>query len=571
MEGLIDRQAILQVIGCLLLDNDKISDGNMPLAVNDFDVPKEPFYKIIFACLYNLYIDGVSKIGAFEIDNYLSTKPDQYKIFTSNKGIDFLQNAITLCEVGNYKYYYEKLRKLSALRTLQSAGFNIKQYLPTNVFDAKANQEALQNIESHTLKQIFEDIAGNFANIENDYIGVYNEETSFASVNMRELKEELKTSPEYGQALQGEIYNTIVRGARLTKLYFRSGSTGSGKSRFSVGDACHLAFPDYFDTERNEWIKRGGNEKVLFITTELERDEIQTLILAYLSGINEEIILNGLYNANQEERVNKAIEIVEKHKDNFIIQYVPTFSCQKIESVIKKSVFKYQIQYVFFDYLHTNLELLEESKDFGIREDVSLAIFSAKLKTIANELGIFIMSATQLNADADKMKGIRNQLTIRGSKAIMDKADVGSIISVVGDEDKEVITAICNKLHCPIPNLTIDIFKTRRSRFKNVRIWCNADLGTCRIKDLFCTDAYYNLITLQMVSQMIEFDKMEEEEVPNYTSNKAVNAALIQNLTEEEILDIPFDLEGNITILPKKPELTKTPINSSNPFHKYKF
>ena len=39
------------------------------------------------------------------------------------------------------------------------------------------------------------------------------------------------------------------------------------------------------------------------------------------------------------------------------------------------------------------------------------------------------------------------------------------------------------------PTHVIDIYKNRRGRYKNVRIWCKIDLGTGERKDLFLTRA----------------------------------------------------------------------------------
>lgn len=40
---------------------------------------------------------------------------------------------------------------------------------------------------------------------------------------------------------------------------------------------------------------------VLFITTELEHQEVQTMFIAYVSGVNEEKILNGKYDTIEEK------------------------------------------------------------------------------------------------------------------------------------------------------------------------------------------------------------------------------------------------------------------------------
>ena len=44
------------------------------------------------------------------------------------------------------------------------------------------------------------------------------------------------------------------------------------------------------------------------------------------------------------------------------------------------------------------------------------------------------------------------------------------------------------------PNQVTDVYKVRRGRWVDVRIWSYMDLGTCRKEDLFITDANFNPI-----------------------------------------------------------------------------
>ena len=43
------------------------------------------------------------------------------------------------------------------------------------------------------------------------------------------------------------------------------------------------------------------------------------------------------------------------------------------------------------------------------------------------------------------------------------------------------------------PNAYIDIYKNRRGKYTQVRLWIDADLGTCRFTDCFLTDEYNQL------------------------------------------------------------------------------
>mgnify|MGYP006323366649 FL=1 len=77
---------------------------------------------------------------------------------------------------------------------------------------------------------------------------------------------------------------------------------------------------------------------------------------------------------------------------------MPDFSLRDVENVIKKNIRDHGIKYVFHDYIHTSMKILEEiSKRSGgvkLREDNILFMLSTRLKDICNQYGIFIMSAT---------------------------------------------------------------------------------------------------------------------------------------------------------------------------------
>ena len=64
---------------------------------------------------------------------------------------------------------------------------------------------------------------------------------------MKELVESLKETPEMGAPINSNILNTIYRGARLGKLYMRSASSGSGKTRLMLADACKTSVPYIYD------------------------------------------------------------------------------------------------------------------------------------------------------------------------------------------------------------------------------------------------------------------------------------------------------------------------------------
>jgi replicative DNA helicase len=259
-----------------------------------------------------------------------------------------------------------------------------------------------------------------------------------------------------------------------------------------------------------KWVNDGNNQKVLFITTEMGFDEVQTLIVSNLADVNENKILTAIYEGDEEERVAKAIQIVEYYKDNFRIEHLPDPSIVEIQTLVRFNYQEYGTDHVFYDYIFSSSGLLNEYRDLKIREDVILGMLSTMLKDIAVELNVFVKSGTQMNREWEQhKKGIRTQNMIRGSTAIADKIDVGAICLKVTDDDMIMLGPALQKLDMPNPTHVTDIYKARRSFYNNVRIWSRIDLGTCRVEDLFLTDANYNPIDIT-ITEYITVNKLRK-------------------------------------------------------------
>ena len=54
------------------------------------------------------------------------------------------------------------------------------------------------------------------------------------------------------------------------------------------------------------------------------------------------------------------------------------------------------------------------------------------------------------------------------------------------------------------PNLKLSIYKNRRGRYKGIYLWCQADLGTCRVKPMFATDYGYEIIPMDDIKIITE-------------------------------------------------------------------
>ena len=404
-----------------------------------------------------------------------------------------------------FDYYYGRLKKFSLLRAYDNCGIDVSDiYDPDNILDTKKKQAQEDILDNSTLEQLADKVDAKIDAIRLQYVDDAFGEAIQAADGIHDLIQKFKDHPEVGVPLYGPLVNTVTRGARLKKFYLRSAATGVGKTRSMIADACYIACNKIYD-DAFGWIGCGIGQPVLFITTEQELEEIQTMMLAFIANVNEEHILNGEYVGDEEERVLKAAEILTAAP--LYVEELPDFSLKDVEDKIKKNIRDHDVKYVFHDYIHTSLKILEEitrrSGGIKLREDNILFMLSTRLKDICNQYGVFIMSATQLNGDYQESK-TPDQNLLRGAKAIADKIDYGSILLNVKDEDLVALEKILASNIFERPTIKMSVYKNRRGRYKGVILWCKADLGCCRIKPMFCTTYDYEMVSIDDIRIKLE-------------------------------------------------------------------
>ena len=496
MSKFVDITSIMQVIGCVF-NNPSVLEQTDKYVITDEDFP-DKFHKIVFGAIYKIYELGAEKITLKNISDFLAERPKSEAVFVKEKGNEWLLQASENATLTAFDYYYGRLKKMSLLRAYDSYGIDVSFiYDPDNILDTKKKQMQEEWLDNSCLEEIAAKIDLRIEEIKAQYVDDVHGEAYQAADGILDLITRLKETPEVGVPLYGPLINTVTRGARLKKFYLRSAPTGVGKSRTMIADACYIGCNMIYD-EIFGWIKNGTGEPVLYITTEQEKEEVQTMMLAFLACVNEEHILNGTYEGDEEERVLEAARILAESP--VYIEELPDFSLQDIENTIKKNIRDHDVKYVFHDYIHTSLKILEEitrrTGGVKLREDNILFMLSIRLKDICNQYGIFIMSATQLNGDYQDAD-TPDQNLLRGAKAIADKIDLGSILLPVKQKDLEALELILSANTFDKPNLKLSVYKNRRGRYKGVYLWCKADLGCCRVKPMFCTTFDYEILNVE--------------------------------------------------------------------------
>lgn len=284
-------------------------------------------------------------------------------------------------------------------------------------------------------------------------------------------------------------------------------------TRNMVGDACFLAYPKRFDLNLNKWVDCGETEKVLYIMTEQDPDEIKTMVLSYLTGINEEKFLYAKLNQMELVRVKEAIKII-KENPNLFFAHIPDPCSSIVKNVIRNHYYRFEIEHFFYDYIFSSPALLAEYKT--VAEHVALRLLSTTLKNLAVELNSFIMSSTQISIDRNDRDGFKDEQYLQGSRAIANVIDFGCIMTSPSVEEVYLTKKFYENTGIQ-PNLITDVYKNRRGKYTKVRIFSYVDLGTCRKQDLFVTDS---LMKKHIDVTIIDFLKIDSEtgEVLNYNN-----------------------------------------------------
>lgn len=456
------------------------------LSIDDFD---EKLFQHIFYAIASIAAEGSTHIKVQDVHLFLEDSPTGLALFQGNNGITLLNDSIELANEESFPVYYNLMKKENLLRDLRKSGFDTSKFYEEN----PVTREAVKINDKYLdldLQDIIEEVKLEFLNIEREYLRDDASETQNVFEGMEALIEDLKEFPEVGPPLQGDIFNTVVSGARKGTFYVRSGSSGSSKTRQAVGDACYLAFPIRYNLSSGCWEQKGCNEKTLIIITEQSFKEVRTMILAYLTGFNEKRIKRLQFMSDEEKKILKqALYVLEQFQENLYIVQMPNPTIQAVKTIVRENVLLYGVEYVFYDYIFISPSLLGEFKGFNLRNDEVLLMFSTALKELAVELNIFIMTSTQTNANAEDNRDIRNEGSIAGSRAIINKADIGCIMARPTNEELKQIESLIAEVGVHEPNIVTDIYKNRGDQWTQVRIWTFVDMGNLRKQDLFITDS----------------------------------------------------------------------------------
>lgn len=500
LKALIPQSQIFGVLGVLLNNPEKLLSDNVCLDKEDF---QNKVHRIIFFAINNIIKESqhLKEISAIDVDTYLTQFEQYHSIFTSAKGIDYIQSAKDNANVGTFNSNYHYLKKMTVLRKFAEKGIDISDIYDIHTEDVKLLEDQQKRLSQLSEEDIVNHFTQIVSGIRNEVSDWQNNSSSFsAGDDIEDFIEHINDAPQYGYGFKDGFMNSLTGGMQLGKLFLRSMKTGGGKTRLGLTDLINVSITEQYNWHTKKWVKNDDVEPSLFISTELDKHEIQIILLSAITNLTPEVIRRGNYDPITKKTIAHAAKVL--HDSPMHFKEIQDFSIDDVMSIIDEYVFNYDVKYVNFDYIQAVPKLLRTGSELyggrDIRDDRILLALTDKLRAKAKELDIFIQSATQISPSGElDYEYSRTERALRDSKSIADKIDVGVISAEANGKDlKNLENLINNSDVNPYglePNMGHFIYKNRLGK-KSVVIWTYTNLGTLYSYPLFVTDYNYNLV-----------------------------------------------------------------------------
>ena len=221
-----------------------------------------------------------------------------------------------------------------------------------------------------------------------------------------------------------EEYDKVTNGAQPGDLIVLVAPSKVGKSVTLTNWATKLGIHDQIP--------------ILYIDTEMNEREQEDRILANLTGIPHSEIVSGMYvldtiNGSADDKIARLKVAREKmNLGNYYHIYMPHFSIEKVNALVRKFVTQLGVKVLFFDYI----KIPSSSADFkSMQEYQALGFFTSGLKDLGGMLKIPVFTAAQTNRN-DLDSGDPDASNIGGSYRILQLAS--KLMFLVNKSDEKI-------------------------------------------------------------------------------------------------------------------------------------
>lgn len=475
---LYDVNSARLCLGALLIKPVIALDDKYPLDKSDFS--ENLFHTRLYQAIAALAKHGFQSISAMDCYNLCKNNAEVKSVFDANNLCDFIDAIKQLANPDNFSAYWKNVRKCSLLRAYSKSGFDVSKFE--------------NSIEKYGIQEILDYYDGLAINIRKRFYQDKSTSEIHAGDGFEAVKERFKEEPAYGATTFSRYLNTAARGWQTGRLSLYGAVSGSGKTSIALYNLALVCCPELWDYEKKCFAPNPcyQHKAGLLLQYELNaQEELTPKLIGSISGVATYNILDGRYANGEEERVDRAIQIL--HESNIYLVTMPSFTNDKLKACIKEYATLHDVSYVVFDYVSQQSAVSSDiAKKNGVatRSDQVLSDIVANLKDIAIENNVAIMTFSQTNAAVNSQE-ILDAGCLAGSRAMQDKLDVGGIIMPLRRQEKEIVDMMMDAGKCDIaPNRITHLFKVRFGhQIQHLRIWGNLDLNTGKWMDCWCTNS----------------------------------------------------------------------------------
>ena len=474
------------LLGCLANDPSLIRGGKYPLDKNDFS--PNVFHYHLYAVINNLALQGVEEITEIDIDQFIQPYEATKEIIYDNDGLMFIRKIKELSNAGNIDLYYNVVRKLALLRDAQDTGIDIGDI----VNSAMSIEQIIETINKHSLEDILAILDTKFIQLRKKFRVNNIRAEMWAGTDFEKVLESFEQEPAFGAGFASSYETSILRGWQRGHLIMRSASSGYGKSTRAVADLCMVCCKELYDENLKAFVKNPNYQgKGFFIHSEMEQTfELQPKFISFISNIPTHKIMDGDYTPEEKERLLKSAEIL---KDSGIkLVDMPDFTLPLIGETIREMAMTHGCVYGVFDYVQNNGVVSKQIKSengTALREDMVLLQITAKLKALAEEYNIGLLTMSQLNGK-EKEAMVIDESCLAGAKSMKNKLDGGWIMMYPTKKELEQTQSISGKRGFGTDeiNCVSHLYKGRFSKYgQNLKVFQIFNRDTGRIQDCFVT------------------------------------------------------------------------------------
>lgn len=466
------------LLGALLLNPQILN--NDKYKINKLDFKPVEFHYRLFQAIQSLAKHGAKSIDAIDVYNLAERHQSIRELFDNNQLKDFVDTVKQLANIDNLDLYYNEVKKNSALRKYQESGFDISRFE--------------YDVANVTLQEIVDYYEGLQIGIKKEFFADKNIVEARIGDQFESIKEQFKAEPMYGASTFSGYLNTAARGWINGQLSVYSIGSGMGKSTLGLANLVRVCCPEMYSFQTHQFEPNPccQHKAGLYIQFEMDiQSEITPKIVATISGVPTFHILNGKYEDDEEARVDKAIQVL--HRSNLYAVTMPSFTTGMIETYVRDYVLNKGVGYVVYDYIvegpSASSDIASQNK-VQTRSDQVLSALASKLKDLAVEYNIAVMSFTQVNANASSQE-ILDAGVVAGSRAVQNKCDVAGVIMPLRKQEQEICDMMMETNFPNVkvkPNRILHLYKMRFSNYEQgIKIWFHLDLNTGLTTDYFVT------------------------------------------------------------------------------------